>query len=174
MAPTKGSKNGKTASTAKPAKPAKAPSARKRKPSAKAKAAEKAAKKAAKKKRSTDELPSDDDSDTSSSDDEDELDIEEANSGILSVDWSDPALSEALIARIMEDKDIKRALYPPPGPNASTAKGGGKSKVESQWQLCLNLLEEHPKYKEALAAVTTKKERTAYANKIKNRLRAYV
>ncbi|KAJ7491756.1 hypothetical protein B0H11DRAFT_1911666 [Mycena galericulata] len=45
MVPTKGSKNGKTASTAKPAK---APSARKRKPSAKAKAAEKAAKKAAK------------------------------------------------------------------------------------------------------------------------------
>ncbi|KAJ7442706.1 hypothetical protein B0H11DRAFT_2347649 [Mycena galericulata] len=122
----------------------------------------------------TESAQEDDDSDTSSSDDEDKLDIEEANSGILSVDWSDPALSEALIARIMEDKDIKRALYPPPGPNASTAKGGGKSKVESQWQLCLNLLEEHPKYKEALAAVTTKKERTAYANKIKNRLRAYV
>ncbi|KAJ6629025.1 hypothetical protein B0H10DRAFT_1776702, partial [Mycena sp. CBHHK59/15] len=86
--------------------------------------------------------------------------------------WSDPTLSEALVSRIMESAEIKRALYPPPGPNASTAKGGGKTKVGSQWQLCLNLLGEDPKYKEALAAVTTSKERTAYANKIKNRLRA--
>ncbi|KAJ7434202.1 hypothetical protein B0H11DRAFT_1664722, partial [Mycena galericulata] len=85
--------------------------------------------------------------------------------------WSEPALSQALIACIMEDRDIKRALYPPPGPNASTAKGGGKTKTESQWQLCLNLLGEDPKYQEALDAVKTKKEQVAYANKIKNRLR---
>ncbi|KAJ6570351.1 hypothetical protein B0H10DRAFT_1748530, partial [Mycena sp. CBHHK59/15] len=58
--------------------------------------------------------------------------------------WSDVSLSEALIARIMEDKDIKRALYPPVGPNASTAKGSGKTKVGSQWALCLALLDEHP------------------------------
>ncbi|KAJ7483848.1 hypothetical protein B0H11DRAFT_2231993 [Mycena galericulata] len=59
----------------------------------------------------------------------------------------------------------------PPGPNASTAKGGGKTKTESQWQLCLNLLVEDPKYQEALDTVKTKKEQVAYANKIKNRLR---
>ncbi|KAJ7128002.1 hypothetical protein C8R44DRAFT_554394, partial [Mycena epipterygia] len=58
--------------------------------------------------------------------------------------WSDAARSEALVARIYEDRDIKRALYPPPGPNASTAKGGGKTKVAAQWQLCCNLLGEDP------------------------------
>ncbi|KAJ7775996.1 hypothetical protein DFH07DRAFT_696726, partial [Mycena maculata] len=80
-------------------------------------------------------------------------------------------LSEGLIACIMESADIKRALYPPPGPNTSTAKGGGQTKVGAQWQLCLNLLGEDPNFKEALEACITTKEQTAYANKIKNRLR---
>ncbi|KAJ6489363.1 hypothetical protein DFH09DRAFT_948169, partial [Mycena vulgaris] len=85
--------------------------------------------------------------------------------------WSDVALSESIVACIMEDREIKRALYPPVGPNASTAKGGGKTKVAAHWKLCLAVLGEHPKYKDALAAVSTAKERTVYANKLKNRLR---
>ncbi|KAJ7473230.1 hypothetical protein FB451DRAFT_1248800 [Mycena latifolia] len=70
-------------------------------------------------------------------------------------------MSESLITRIMEDKDIKRALYPPVGPNASTSKGGGKTKVSSHWQLAKNLLGDDPRYKDALAAVKTAKGRTA-------------
>ncbi|KAJ7205818.1 hypothetical protein GGX14DRAFT_327153, partial [Mycena pura] len=86
--------------------------------------------------------------------------------------WSDPTLSEELVAQIFENRDIKRALYPPPGPNASTAKGGGKTKTSAHWLLCLKVFGEKPKYKKALAAVDTAKDRTAYANKIKNRLRS--
>ncbi|KAJ6543425.1 hypothetical protein DFH09DRAFT_882654, partial [Mycena vulgaris] len=58
--------------------------------------------------------------------------------------WSDVALSESIVACIMEDRDIKRALYPPVGPNVSTAKGGGKTKVAAHWKLCLAVLGEHP------------------------------
>ncbi|KAJ6528403.1 hypothetical protein B0H19DRAFT_914342, partial [Mycena capillaripes] len=86
--------------------------------------------------------------------------------------WSDHTLSESLLTLIYESRDIKRALYPPPGPNASTANGGGKTKTAAHWQLCLKLFSGHPKYAAVLAAVVTAKERTAYANKIKNRLRA--
>ncbi|KAJ6514010.1 hypothetical protein DFH09DRAFT_1333265 [Mycena vulgaris] len=53
----------------------------------------------------------------------------------MTIDWSDVALSESIFACIMEDRDIKRALYPPVGPNASTAKGGGKTKVAAHWKL---------------------------------------
>ncbi|KAF8166475.1 hypothetical protein K438DRAFT_2025152 [Mycena galopus ATCC 62051] len=58
-----------------------------------------------------------------------------------------------LIARIIENAAIKRALFPPPGPNASTAKGSGKTKSSA-----------------ALDTVSTTKDQTAWGNKIKNHL----
>ncbi|KAJ6622112.1 hypothetical protein B0H10DRAFT_1944944 [Mycena sp. CBHHK59/15] len=141
----------------------------KKTPTERGKAHEKKLKKAAKKNKTFDDLDSDSD-DSSEDDDADEA---ESKSGdkTLALDWSDPALSQALISCIMQDRDIKRALYPPPGPNALTARGGGKTKTSSQWQLCLNLLRDDPKYNEALASVMTTKERTAYTKKIKNHLR---
>ncbi|KAJ7775672.1 hypothetical protein DFH07DRAFT_952065 [Mycena maculata] len=85
--------------------------------------------------------------------------------------WKDPALSEKLIALIMENKYIKQALYPPCGPNASTTNGGGKTKVNAQWQLSVLLLGDLPKYKEVIAACDTPKKQLGYANRIKNRMR---
>ncbi|KAJ7911266.1 hypothetical protein B0H13DRAFT_2328479 [Mycena leptocephala] len=66
--------------------------------------------------------------------------------------------------------DIKRSLYPPCGPNASTQKGGGKPKVNAQWEVAVALLGDIEKYKDAIAACDTPKEKLVFANKIKNRL----
>lgn len=79
--------------------------------------------------------------------------------------------SEKLIALIAEDKFIKQSLYPPCGPNASTTKGGGKPKVEAQFELARLLLGDDEKYKASIeAAASNPKDRLGYANKIKNRL----
>ncbi|KAJ7176371.1 hypothetical protein C8R43DRAFT_1118891 [Mycena crocata] len=86
--------------------------------------------------------------------------------------WKDPDLSVGLLAHIAENKAIKRSLYPPCGPNGSTAEGGGKPKVNAHWDLFVLLFGKNPKYTDALAACKTPKERLGYANKIKNRLRA--
>ncbi|KAJ6487788.1 hypothetical protein C8R45DRAFT_781754, partial [Mycena sanguinolenta] len=86
--------------------------------------------------------------------------------------WNADKLSERLITAISEDKFIKRALFPPPGPNGSTSKGGGMKKVVAQWKLCLLLFGDDPRYKEAVAAATTNPtQQTVWANKVKNRLR---
>lgn len=84
--------------------------------------------------------------------------------------WKDPQLSVKLLAIISEDADIKRSLYPPCGPNASTQKGGGKPKVNAQWEVAVALLGDIEKYKDAIAACDTPKEKLVFANKIKNRL----
>ncbi|KAJ7744712.1 hypothetical protein B0H14DRAFT_3514652 [Mycena olivaceomarginata] len=58
------------------------------------------------------------------------------------------------------------------GPNASTKKGGGKTKVSARWEICLKLLGDHPEYQEAIAAAANvPRERSPWANRIKNRLR---
>jgi hypothetical protein len=44
--------------------------------------------------------------------------------------------------------------------------------VAAQWLLGVKLFSEDPKYKDAIAAATTPKEQLAWANKVKNRLRA--
>ncbi|KAJ7728689.1 hypothetical protein DFH07DRAFT_998729 [Mycena maculata] len=103
---------------------------------------------------------------------EDSADEAPPQSKVLDVDWKDPDLSCQLLTLIMENKAIKQSLYPPCGPNASTTKGGGKPKVNAQWDLCVLLLGHLAKYKDALEACTTPKDRLAYANKIKNRLSA--
>ncbi|KAJ7099758.1 hypothetical protein C8R44DRAFT_888450 [Mycena epipterygia] len=70
----------------------------------------------------------------------------------------------------MEHKHIKQSLYPPCGPNASTTKGGGKTKSNAQRDLSVLLLGKDAKYKDALAKCKAPKKQLAYANKIKNRL----
>lgn len=86
--------------------------------------------------------------------------------------WKDVALSEQLVAAIIEDASIKRALFPPVGPNASMKKGGGKSKTESHWKICVTLFSTHEKYKAEFEKAKTAQEKVVWSNKIKNRLRA--
>ncbi|KAJ7018601.1 hypothetical protein C8F04DRAFT_909624, partial [Mycena alexandri] len=64
-------------------------------------------------------------------------------------------LSQQLVTCIVQTAIIKRVLFPPPGANASTAKGGGKTKVSAQWDLCVELLGENTKYKQAITAAKT-------------------
>ncbi|KAJ7916580.1 hypothetical protein B0H13DRAFT_2448116 [Mycena leptocephala] len=111
-----------------------------------------------------------DDSD-SSEDSSDEIIIDETVSKTgVEVDWSnDPDLSARLPALISEDADIKRSLYPPCGPNVSTKKGGGKPKVNAQWEFAVLLLGSMEKYKDVIVACQTQ-EKLVIANKIKNRL----
>ncbi|KAJ7790658.1 hypothetical protein B0H14DRAFT_3568945 [Mycena olivaceomarginata] len=90
----------------------------------------------------------------------------------VKIDW-DNERSEKLIALIMEHTHIKRALFPPCGPNASTTKGGGKSKASAHFDLCKLLLADEEEYKDILnRADNSPKDKTALALKIKNRLRA--
>jgi hypothetical protein len=58
--------------------------------------------------------------------------------------WNEDNLSEHLLTGISENKAIKRALFPPVGPNTSTSKGGGKTKVAAQWQLSVVLFGDDP------------------------------
>ncbi|KAL1937493.1 hypothetical protein VTO73DRAFT_13145 [Trametes versicolor] len=83
------------------------------------------------------------------------------------------ALTWSLITAIEEDKNIKRALYPPPGSNASTAKGGGKAKTEFQAHLATVLFKNHPDYKRAFALTKDEpRQLAAWGRKIKNRIKA--
>lgn len=66
--------------------------------------------------------------------------------------WSDQTLSQSLITAITDDPDIKQGLFPPPGPNASSAKGGGKKKTLWQWKVAVAIFKEHPTYSTAFAA----------------------
>ncbi|KAJ7200133.1 hypothetical protein GGX14DRAFT_314083, partial [Mycena pura] len=108
--------------------------------------AKKAATKKAKNKKTAAVDGSGDEGDSDATDEEESKSVDELGKSTptMTIDWSDVALSESIVACIMEDGDIKRALYPPVGPNASTAKGGGKTKVAAQWKLCLAVLGEHP------------------------------
>ncbi|KAJ6476143.1 hypothetical protein C8R45DRAFT_1216876 [Mycena sanguinolenta] len=143
-------------------------SSRKKIPTAKVKAqqaAKKAAVKAKAKATITEILGEGDDNEEEESDEEDS----KLGKGVQ-VNWTDDKLSERLITAISENKSIKRALFLPVGPNTSTSKGGGKTKVAVQWQLCVILFGEDPKYKDAIAAATAPKDQLVWANKVKNRL----
>ncbi|KAJ7791867.1 hypothetical protein B0H14DRAFT_3565952 [Mycena olivaceomarginata] len=110
------------------------PPARKRAPSAKARA------QAKKPKKSCDDDSSDDSADEGGT---------EANSKTV------PHIKQGVkkvLALIAEDKDIKQSLYPPCGPNASSSNGGGKPKIDAQWELANLLLGDDEKYKESLKA----------------------
>ncbi|KAH9946453.1 hypothetical protein B0H21DRAFT_693672, partial [Amylocystis lapponica] len=77
-----------------------------------------------------------------------------------------------LITAISEDQSIKCGLYPPPGGNTSSAKGGGKGKTEHHWAICEVLFTDHPRYKARFALVPgDKKQEKAWGLKVKNRLK---
>ena len=65
--------------------------------------------------------------------------------------WSDQTLSQSLITAITNDPDIKQGLFPPPGLNASSAKGGGKKKILWQWKVAIAIFKDHPVYRTAFA-----------------------
>ncbi|KAJ7342722.1 hypothetical protein DFH08DRAFT_938129 [Mycena albidolilacea] len=91
---------------------------------------------------------------------------------VIAAAWGNEC-SEKFIALIMEHTHIKRALFPPCGPNASTTKGGGKSKASAHFDLCKLLLADKEEYKDILnRADNSPKDKTALALKIKNRLQA--
>ncbi|KAJ6534891.1 hypothetical protein B0H19DRAFT_1383230 [Mycena capillaripes] len=152
---TKKSVKGKAAPKARA--PASKPPTRKRMPTEKGKAQQ--------------SKKNDDESDDDSSEDSD-IDIAQPPSKtVLNVNWKDPTMSQKLIALIAENKEIKQALYPPCGPNASSVQGGGEPKVNAQFNLAVLLLGSIDKYKESIAAAAlVPKDRLAYANKFKNRL----
>ncbi|KAJ6583200.1 hypothetical protein B0H10DRAFT_1962287 [Mycena sp. CBHHK59/15] len=72
------------------------------------------------------------------------------------------------------NRGIKQSLYPPCGPNVSTTNGSGKPKVNTQWKLAVLLLGDLDKYRDVLATCVKPNQKLVLANKMKNRLRAYV
>jgi hypothetical protein len=76
----------------------------------------------------------------------------------------------------MEDRQIKQALFPSPGPNSSSSKGGGKPKMEHHYAIAQIMFMDHQKYGDAFqkAEEAEGKEgvklRRLWGNKIKNRL----
>ncbi|KAG6825028.1 hypothetical protein H0H92_005062 [Tricholoma furcatifolium] len=93
--------------------------------------------------------------------------------GTVDIDWkgTDHDLNQQLVTAIFKDAKIKQGLFPPPGPNASTKGGSGKTKTEFYWALCEELFAEHPKYQEAFLIATNlkgKKLQLMWTDKIKN------
>ncbi|KAJ3501484.1 hypothetical protein NLJ89_g9316 [Agrocybe chaxingu] len=89
--------------------------------------------------------------------------------------WNDePQLSLGLVAAITDNPDIKQGLFPSPGGNVSTAKGGGTKKITWQWQLAEIIFKDHKKYgAELRKALDDSGLQKAWAEKIKNRLKTY-
>ena len=92
--------------------------------------------------------------------------------------WSDQTLSQSLITAITDDPDIKQGLFPPPGPNASSAKGGGKKKILWQWKIAVAIFKDHPLYSTAFATAYNctdpklkLKLQTSWGEKIKNHVK---
>jgi hypothetical protein len=90
--------------------------------------------------------------------------------------WSIPERSIALIACINDpiNINIKNCLFPPPGQNPSTSKGGGKTKTSAYWDLVKAFLVQFIEYREAIQWIinTPKavKERGQWTKKMKNRI----
>ncbi|KAJ7855260.1 hypothetical protein B0H14DRAFT_3646957 [Mycena olivaceomarginata] len=63
-------------------------------------------------------------------------------------------------------------LFPAAGTERIHQEGRRKTKVSARWEICLKLLGGPPKYQEAIAAAANvPRERSPWANRIKNRLR---
>ena len=89
--------------------------------------------------------------------------------------WTDE-LSEQLINAISEDADIKQGLFPAPGGNVSSSKGGGKKKTAWYWKLAEILFFDHDIYSTAFEKAASDKSKdkaksqAIWGDKIKNRL----
>jgi hypothetical protein len=88
--------------------------------------------------------------------------------------WKDADLTWSLISAITDDPAIKQGLFPSPGANVSTSKGGGKPKTDHQFALAAALFSEHSKYCEVFKLATSSKKKAVWAKRIKNRLQKYV
>lgn len=84
--------------------------------------------------------------------------------------WSDANLTWELIAAITDDDTVKQGLFPGRGGNASTARGGGKKKIDHQYEVAKALFSEHEKYGDAFKLAQDTKQKNLWATKIKNRL----
>jgi hypothetical protein len=51
-----------------------------------------------------------------------------------------------MINVIQEDEEIRLGLFPPPGANASTTKGGGKVAIDYHMKFCDILFGDHDIY----------------------------
>ncbi|EIN09280.1 hypothetical protein PUNSTDRAFT_32081, partial [Punctularia strigosozonata HHB-11173 SS5] len=49
-----------------------------------------------------------------------------------------------LVAAILENERIRKGLFPGPGANPSSQKGGGTPKTEHYWALAQIVFGEHP------------------------------
>lgn len=85
--------------------------------------------------------------------------------------WDDQ-LTWALITAITDNPIIKQGLFPSPGANVSTTKGGGLRKTDHHWALCREIFSHHQKYEEAFNAVSEAKEKAIWCGKVKNCLAA--
>lgn len=93
-----------------------------------------------------------------------------SNTNDIPDSWTD-ALTGKLYAAIIENEDIKRGLFPPPGSNASTKDGGGKAKTDFHAMLAQEVFgEEGCEHKNAFEAARTPKEKEVWISKIKNKL----
>lgn len=80
-----------------------------------------------------------------------------------------------LYTSIVENAEIKRGLFPPPGSNTLTKDGGGKAKAYFHAMLAREVFGgEGCEYKKAFDAAKTKAEKDGWATKIKNKLTKYV
>lgn len=82
--------------------------------------------------------------------------------------------TDTLLTAITDNPEIQQALYPDAGANVSTSRGGGKPKTDYQWELCVCVFTNHPKYSASFALAKTKGQRMTWTNKIKNHLRRCV
>jgi hypothetical protein len=102
-------------------------------------------------------------------------------SGLLTkYSWKEDGLSEKLLAAITDDPRIKQGLFPSPGANVSSSKGGGQKKTTWQWQLALLVFSDHPKYSAAIKRASdsdgpgASKLQGVWSDKIRNRLKKMV
>jgi hypothetical protein len=88
--------------------------------------------------------------------------------------WSDASLTWELITAITNDSRIKQGLFPGRGGNVSTAKGGGKKKIDHQYELAKALFSKHERYGDAFKLPHDSKQKILWATKIKNRIGTWV
>lgn len=91
--------------------------------------------------------------------------------------WKEDGLSEKLLAAITDDPRIKQGLFPSPGANVSSSKGGRQKKTTWQWQSAVLVFSDHPKYSAAIARASNGKGASAsklqgvWSDRIRNRLK---
>jgi hypothetical protein len=90
----------------------------------------------------------------------------------------DTALRCKLVAAIVASSLYKSVLYPGPGANQSTAKGGGTPKTDIHWSIAKEVLGPIDKYKKQIDSITTATKdsarRSKWGNKVKATLNVYV